>query len=382
VDPTATGTPAPGPGPGFRGGDVALSAEKNFAFLINNYAQAKVEPTPWAGAWWPYGASGIAAGGFAGSSGASPAGKYDAARGGQTSAQLWEMHNHGPHVKGIQGWWGHCNGWCAAAALFPEPRESVTVNGVTFGNADIKALLTEAGMAANADYFGTRVDYGNDYNTPKYTDTVPDQYLLVLTNYIGRQKHGVLIDRYTGDQIWNQPLAGYKIDYPKKEDYLGADPRAPGVYRILVTSTIWWMRDDVPANVVTPDFDYPAEDTETVQNRVLKMEVWLDGPVVFDADGKITSSGNVIVTREGEYFAGGAWMMGEGILSRTPGRIICGSPTRCSTTRIRPRTSPIPRSTSSGSESTFSMAEATIARQARDRSIRRRPLRLRQELRQ
>jgi hypothetical protein len=294
------------PYPRFRGGDVA--GEKNFAALINKYAEGKPKRAPWAGYWWPYKEQGIAS--ARSGSGGSPAGKYDAARGNQTSAQSWESRFHGPNVKGIQGWWGHCNGWCASAALYPEPNDSVKVNGIEFGIADIKGLLAEAGMSANADFFGNRVDFANDFNTPKADDTVPDQYFLVLTNYMGKLGNTVLIDRFTGEQVWNQPLAGYRMEYPKREDYLGADPANPNVYRINVTSTMWWASDEVAANVQTPPFDFPAYDTDIYASRVLKMEIWLDGPVVFGADGKITSSGNVIVTRQGEYFLGGAWKMG------------------------------------------------------------------------
>lgn len=296
------------PYPRFRGGDVA--GEKNFASLINKYAQGKPKRAPWAGYWWPYKESGIASNSHGGNG--SPAGKYDAARGHQTSAQSWEARFHGPGVKGIQGWWGHCNGWCASAALYPEPNASAKVNGIEFDIADIKGLLAEAGMSANADFFGNRVDFANDYNTPKYQDTVPDQYFLVLTNYMGKLGNTVLIDRYTGEQIWNQPLAGYRIEYPKPEDYLGADPSNPNVYRINVTSTIWWASDEVSASIQTPEFDFPANDTDVFASRVLTSEIWLDAPVVFGPDGKITSSGNVIVTRQGEYFFGGAWKMGEG----------------------------------------------------------------------
>jgi len=299
------------PYPNFHGQDS--HGEKNFAVLINNYAQAKTTPSPWAGFWWPYTANGIASGKF---NGASPAGKYDAARGGTTHAQDWEIHNHGSKVPKVQGWWGHCNGWCAAAALFPEPHKDVKVNGITFNVADQKALLSEAGMETSADFYGDRVDYGNDYNSPKWFDTVPDQYFLVLTNYIGKLNQSVLIDRYTADQVWNQPLEGYKIQYPKPSDYLGPDPAHPDVYRVAVTSTIWWAEDGVAPDIQTPEFHFQADGENYVfTQRTLKMEIWLDGPVVFDEAGKVKSSGNLIVTRQGDSFYGGTWMMGEGFSS-------------------------------------------------------------------
>ena len=194
-----------------------------------------------------------------------------------------------------------------------EPREGVKVNGIEFGVADLKGLLAEAGMSVSADFYGNRVDPWTSYDQRRWEDTVPDQYFLVLTNYMGKLGRTVLIDRYTGDQIWNQPLAGYRISYPSKDDYLGC---TGNVCKINVDSTIWWYNDSgVPATVLSPDFQYqdeldPNSGAEVVQHRDLKMEVWLDGPVEFGPDGKITKSGDVIVTRDGDFFAGGAWRMG------------------------------------------------------------------------
>jgi hypothetical protein len=187
------------------------------------------------------------------------------------------------------------------------------VNGITFTIGDIKGLLTEGGMEASADFYGHRVDWGQDYDSPKYDDVIPNQYFLVLTNYMGRLKQTVLIDRYTGDQIWNQPVTGYRFAYPKREDYLGADPQAPGVYRINLEADLWWARDDVDPHTVTDPFEFEAG--THYETRTLRLEVWLDGPVTFGADGKIASSGNVVVTRQGEYMVGGAWKNGAGILT-------------------------------------------------------------------
>ena len=308
------GESAPGSDPdhpyGALPSSASLRGERNFANLINTYQSATPTRAPWVGYWWPYTANGIASGRYAG--GYSPAGKYDAARGLRTQAQSWEVVNHGARVRGVQGWWGHCNGWCAAAALFPEPVESQKVNGIRFDVGDQKALLSEASMEVSADFYGNRVDWSSDWNTPKYDDVIPAQYFLVLTNYMGKLGQTVLIDRYTGDQVWNQPLAGYRFEYPKPEDYLGVDPRAPNVHRILLTSTIWWGRDDVDPNAVTLPFRFEAN--VHYEERQLRMELWLDGPVVFDASGRITQSGDVLVVREGNWLMGGAWRNGNGLL--------------------------------------------------------------------
>ena len=47
-------------------------------------------------------------------------------------------------------WWGHCNGWCAASALFREPKEDAKVNGIVFTSADIKALLVKLNAESKA----------------------------------------------------------------------------------------------------------------------------------------------------------------------------------------------------------------------------------------
>lgn len=298
------------PYPGFMGRD--FNGESNFANLINNYSQGTPDPIPWAGFWWPYSSNGIASG--AGGGGASPAAKYDAARGNRTSAQAWEVKNHGSGVKNVQSWWGHCNGWCVASALFPEPRESVKVNGITFTVADQKALLSEAGMEASADFYGERVDSAADYDSPKYWDTIPNHYFMILTNYVGKLRQPVLFDRYTGDQIWNQPIAAYKFYPPTQADYLGADPAAPNIYRILVTSDLWWVSDGVEPGILTPPFDW--QENRVFEKRQLKMELWLDGPVVFDSSGtKILKSGNIVVSRKGSELIGGAWRNGGGYMN-------------------------------------------------------------------
>ncbi len=295
------------PYPNFHGGEVR--GEKNFAAMINQFREGKPARPAWAGFFWPYTGNGIASGSQG--RGFSPAGKYDAARGGLTKAQDWEVNAHGAGVKGVQGWWGHCNGWVAASALFAEPREPVKVNGIQFSVGDIKGLLSEAGMSASADFFGNRMDPWTREYDKALSDTVPGQFFLVLTNYMGKLRQHVLIDRFTTHEVWNQPVAGYRFKYPTKADYLGC---TGSVCKINVEARLWWYNDSgVPADILSPDFDF--EDASVggitaIEHRDLRMELWLDGPVTFDANGKILTSGDVIVTRDGEFFVGGDWKMG------------------------------------------------------------------------
>lgn len=187
------------------------------------------------------------------------------------------------------------------------------MNGIPFSIADQKALLSEAAMEISADFFGNRVDWSSDYQSYKYDDVIPAQYFLVMTQYMGRLGQVVLLDRYTGDQVWNQPAVGYQFEYPKPQDYLGADPSAPSVYRMKMRSALWWGRDDVDPNAITREFEFEAN--EHFEGRVLNFELWLDGPVVFDESGRIVSSGDVVIAREGNRLVGGEWRNGEGYLS-------------------------------------------------------------------
>jgi hypothetical protein len=292
---------------------IETQGSNNFAFLINNYAEGRPAHDPWDSTYWPYTSNGIANPSYSGGQG-TPAGKYDAAHGNTTQAQDWEAKNHGKDVKGVQGWWGHCNGWSATASLYSEPPESMKVNGIDFTRGDIKGLLTEAGMLASADYIGEKVDPlgGDDPNSPNFQDVAPDQYFLLLTNYMGAKKFGVNIDRFTGNEIWNQPLAGYRIQYPTPADYLGQDPAHPNIYRLNLTSTLWWADDSFDPDSETPAFNWqgsPEANDGNFPSRRLYAEIWLDGPVVFDSNGKITSSGNVVVARHpnGVNFVGGTW---------------------------------------------------------------------------
>jgi hypothetical protein len=286
---------------------LSAAGETNFATLINNFPEGVPAEPGWANSFWPYTSNGIASNAYSHTP-SGPAGKYDSARGGTKHAQEWEIRNHGPGVKGVQGWWGHCNGWTASSSLYPEPKEPIKINGITFNVGDQKALLAEAGMSASADFFGNRVDPWTREYHKAWEDTAPDQYFLVLTNFMGKGKHSVLIDRDPGDQIWNQPLAGYRFKYPTKQDDLGC---TNGVCKINVSSKLWWYNDSgVPGDVITPEFKWD-EDGNVIIGQDYEMEVWLDGPIVWDAEGKkIVSSGNVIVARDDEYFVGGAWKNG------------------------------------------------------------------------
>src|SRR5262249_17857202 len=142
---------------------------------------------------------------------------------------------------------------------------------------DQKALLAESWMEFSGDFVGTRVNDEGDFSSAAFWDVVPAQFHLMLTNVVGKQKHGLILDRHTGHEIWNQPLEGYKIEPVKPEDYLGAHPQYPDIYRVNMTAWIWWANDNVDPDELTPPFSIEAMGEEIYDHffpgRKLKYEL-------------------------------------------------------------------------------------------------------------
>jgi hypothetical protein len=96
-------------------------------------------------------------------------------------------------------WYGHCNGWTAAAIRHAEPQKSVVRNGVTFTPADIKGLLAEIYMYADSEFLG-----GID---PSINPAILH---LVLSNWIGRGSHPLGMETAVGEVVINFPVYNYK----------------------------------------------------------------------------------------------------------------------------------------------------------------------------
>lgn len=276
--------------------------ERNLATLQKRFHKGTANPMPWSGYWWPYKSYGIAQ--RMDYSGLSPAEKLDRAQGYSNWIATWEYYNHGT-AQAIVDWWGHCNGWATAALMEEEPREERVVNGVRFGVGDRKAALAEYWLESGLDFIGTRVDDRNDFSSDAFWDVIPAHFHLLITNIIGRQRRAVILDRHTGAEIWNHPMLGYEIRPIHPKDYLGPNPEYPNIYRVNVTTTIWWADDNISADAVTPKFDWM--ESEFFASRTLKYELWVDAPLEFDSNGELVRSGNIIVTDRGY---GGQWKNG------------------------------------------------------------------------
>lgn len=122
----------------------------------------------------------------------------------------------------VPTWFGVCHAWAPAAVLFDEPREPVVRNGVTFAVNDLKALATLLAEDVDVKFVSQRCDADEQAEKITYDahgrptsadciDTNPATWHLLLSNYLGRKGESFVEDRTFDDEVWNQPLRGYRV---------------------------------------------------------------------------------------------------------------------------------------------------------------------------
>ena len=124
----------------------------------------------------------------------------------------------------IPTWWGICHAWAPVAIMEPEPVHPVTRNGVTFKVNDIKALLTLAWDQTKSKFLSLRCneddsadgitydEYGNPTGSDiECKDTNAGTFHVVVANYLGLKGESFVEDRTFDDEVWNQPVAAYRV---------------------------------------------------------------------------------------------------------------------------------------------------------------------------
>ena len=151
----------------------------------------------------------------------------------------------------VPSWYGHCNGWTAAAIRHAEPQKNVVRNGVVFTPADIKGLLAEIYMYSATEHLG-----GLD------AAINPGTLHLTLGNWLGLGAQPIGMEAAMGEVVINYPLYSYKATVHKHSD-----------------------RQYEVRNVVTYVLNIPREvDKGPEQSRTMYFHYVLD----LDGEGKIT----------------------------------------------------------------------------------------------
>ncbi|MBI4508274.1 MAG: pre-peptidase C-terminal domain-containing protein [Deltaproteobacteria bacterium] len=127
----------------------------------------------------------------------------------------------------IPTWWGICHAWAPASILEPEPVNPVTINGVTFKVNDIKALVSLVYDQVQDKFVSLRCNLDNEANEIEFDangrptnrscrDSNAGSFHLLITNYLGIKKQAFVYDRTWDDEVWNQPLRGFKVSQMKE----------------------------------------------------------------------------------------------------------------------------------------------------------------------
>lgn len=127
----------------------------------------------------------------------------------------------------VPTWFGICHAWAPAAILTAEPKHPVTHNGVTFKVNDIKALVTLAHDSVVNKFVSLRcdkddrpgaeeaddvdLDESGRPTDPACRDSNAGSFHVLITNYLGIQRASFVFDQTFDDEVWNQPLRGYRV---------------------------------------------------------------------------------------------------------------------------------------------------------------------------
>ena len=128
----------------------------------------------------------------------------------------WEILNS--YNPAGESWWGHCNGWAAAAILTNEPRESVTFDQgdveIEFTTADQKGLLTESHYGVHSQFYGERYNDEED----DVSDLSPKAFHKLVSFFIDELGVPMVFDTTATEAVWNFPAYGYKMDVTETTD--------------------------------------------------------------------------------------------------------------------------------------------------------------------
>ena len=313
--------------------DRLITTGADFKSLFNQFRVAQPKNIPWSGNFFPYGDKGLAIKlnqrGSADPKGISPLENYGKIMGLGSKAHDWELDHHTCDTvdksfkKSCIDWWGHCNGWAAAAIKEPEPRKSIAIKGTQLSVADQKGILSELWLASYSLNTGetdkstkmgswVREDRSKSFAYQSFWDVTPLTLFTVFTNHVGAMGTGIVIDRHSGDEVWNQPVVGYRMMPILKSDIKEITDRGVSYWQVKMGIKIFWAndlgisaghiarpfdifnmtRDEVGLRPVTGDVEHISKDYE---GRYLEFFLNFDKPLVMNNDGtKVINSGRII----------------------------------------------------------------------------------------
>jgi hypothetical protein len=194
--------------PGRREGNELTHATEVYGptFVREGSYYIDLKIVPWSSYWYPFAEDYL----YRGDS--SPLRKYDlyfaATKSAPSHAALAEEKVHAERE--FVAWAGRCNAWAIASVMEPEPylAQPVTLNGITFSTADLKALLVMSyDRVEGISQFGQR-NNGDEKSIAE--DIYPDQFHQVIMKELFEKRRPIIMDKDLGIEVWNVPV--YKAE--------------------------------------------------------------------------------------------------------------------------------------------------------------------------
>jgi len=177
----------------------------------------------------------------------SPSEKWDIYNGDYTNystfMEAWQYNS-----PDASAWAGICHGWAPASLHHKEPTPKTLVNKdgvrVPFGSGDIKALISYfyADQQELSSQLGKKCRMGNAYFPMPGCrgDVNPAALHVVMTNLLGIQHKGFLMDRDPYKEIWNQPVTGFKVVDMTRPYKSGSG------FKVDVHTELYWTDEALP----------------------------------------------------------------------------------------------------------------------------------------
>lgn len=175
-----------------------------------------------------------------------------------------------------QDWEGICHGWAAAAIHHAEPRPKTILNrdgvAIPFGSSDIKALLTYYYAwygNQNTPTIGKRCSFGQWTGGSENCDQDLNAgaFHIVLTNRLGLQGTGFIMDveRYT--EVWNQPVIAYNTQLMGELRPTRNAARS-AVREFRLSTQVWYVNETENTWYPVHGTQYQKYDTKIFQYRI------------------------------------------------------------------------------------------------------------------
>ena len=174
------------------------------------------ENEPWAGDWYPFHRKSLYTGPEA------PLKKFEdllKKKGKQT--HLIKRETDRFDRSRYDHWEGMCFQHSLAAAVSPEPKKELIIEGIRFSIADQKALLTFTHLGYPHVMYG--VDYRGDSKTDgTFQDLKPEAVHQLILSVVGKEGRSLIADDDPGPTVWFKNIKSYryKIEQDPQKDYV------------------------------------------------------------------------------------------------------------------------------------------------------------------